>query len=199
MTDAYPLAWPDGWPRTRVADRKHGYKQFQRPCGSWTFPAARDALIAEIWMHGPARVVLSSNFQPGPRGPLAGKRRPDDEAIAIYFDRAGGRDYAMACDRYHDAEGNMRSLTLALEAMRQLDRHGGGVMLERAFQGFLALSPPKKAHEILGVTANANAPQVREAWRKAIAITHPDQGGSQAAAAELNAARDQMLRGLSGG
>lgn len=195
MTDAYPLAWPDGWPRTRVADRKQGWKQFKRPGGAWTFPAARDALIAEIWMHGPTRVVLSSNFQPGPRGPLAGKRRPDDEAIAIYFDRLG-RDYAMACDRYHDAEGNMRSLTLALEAMRQLDRHGGGVMLERAFQGFLALTAPKKAHEILGVPATAGPQEIKAAWRRLIGQAHPDQGGSQAAAAELNAARDQMLKGL---
>jgi hypothetical protein len=37
---------------------------------------------------------------------------------------------------------NMRSLALAIEGMRQVERHGGGFMLERAFTCFLAIAPP---------------------------------------------------------
>ena len=48
----------------------------------------------------------------------------------------------MARDAYKTVAGNMRSLTLAIEAMRQLERHGGSTMMERAFQGFAAIAPP---------------------------------------------------------
>jgi hypothetical protein len=48
----------------------------------------------------------------------------------------------MACDRFDNAAANMRSLGLAIEAMRQLERHGGGAMMEKAFSGFVALPPP---------------------------------------------------------
>src|SRR5262249_40511750 len=48
----------------------------------------------------------------------------------------------MVCDRFTSVAGNIRSLTLAIEGLRQLDRHGGGRMLEKAFDGFKALAPP---------------------------------------------------------
>ncbi len=194
MTEAFPLSRPDGWPRTRDIDKKHGHSSFSRPGGHWTFTAARDALIEEVWKHKPTSVVLSTNFEVGRAGPMAGRRRPADESIAIYFQRKG-RPYVMACDRYYDAEGNMRSLALALEAMRQLERHGGGTMMERAYEGFAALPAPKRPHEILGVSATATEAEVRAAWRRRIGEVHPDRGGTQAASAEINAARDAMLKG----
>lgn len=200
--EAYPLAWPDGWPRTPLAERKHGASAFkrQRDTGrgwrqgeAWTFAAARDALLEEVWRHSPSSVTLSTNFQPGKNGPTEGKRRPAEEGVAVYFQRRG-KPIVMACDRYHDAEGNMRSLTLALEALRQLERHGGGVMMEKAYDGFVALPAPKRPHEILGVVPDASPEEVRRAWRMKIADAHPDQNGTHAAAAEVNAARDAMLR-----
>jgi hypothetical protein len=207
MTEAYPLAWPDGWPRTPAAEQKssHTFKRQQdtgrgfRMGEPWTFAAARDALYEELFKHTGGRpFVLSSDFVLNSRGEPAGSRgRPADQGIAVYF-RRGGRDYVMACDRYDKAEGNMRSLTLALEAMRQLERHGGGTMTERAFQGFVALPPPKSCWEVLGLTSGATAADVQAAWRRRIGDVHPDQGGSQAAAAELNAARDDALRRLAG-
>lgn len=203
MTEAYPLAWPEGWPRTPANERKNGDASFKRQVDNgryrsgqpWTFAAARDALLDEVWKHKPTSIVLSSNFQPGKNGPQEGRRRPEDEAVAIYFQR-GGRPYVMACDRFSDAEGNMRSLTLALEAMRQLERHGGGVMMERAFEGFAALPAPPKPHEILGVSAEASADEIRRAHRLRIAGAHPDAGGNHHSAAEVNAARDTMLKAL---
>lgn len=201
MTTASPLAWPDGWPRTPWDDRKDGSIAFKRPntekgwgTKPWSFAAARDALVEEIWRQGAKTCVVSSNFQTGKSFlPLEGKRRPQEEGVAIYFERRG-KHIVMACDRYHDAEGNMRSLTLALEALRQLERHGGGTMLERAYEGFVALPAPPKPHEILGVGADASADEIRRAWRTRIAGAHPDQGGT--GAAELNAARDDMLKKL---
>jgi len=201
VTDAYALAWPEGWQRTPKTDQVDGRYRFKRQVNNgrytsgepWTFAAARDALIEEVWKHKPSSFVFSSNFQPGRNGPSEGRRRPEDQAVAIYFRRAG-KDYVMACDRYLEAEGNMRSLALALDAMRTLERHGGGVMMERAFEGFMALPAPLKPHELLGVPPDADEKTVRAAWRRKIGDAHPDQGGT--GAAELNAARDDMLRRL---
>ena len=126
--------------------------------------------------------------------PVDQGRRPEDQGVAIYFER-NGKPYVIACDRFRDAEGNMRSMALALDAMRQLERHGGGVMMEKAFSGFIALPAPPKPHQVLGIAPDASTAEIRAAWRRQIAEHHPDQGGSEARAAELNAARDAMLKG----
>lgn len=195
--EAYPLAWPDGWPRTLPAHRKDGRYHFKRGENRpWTFAAARGALYEELGRMGAGRLVVSSNFPLNQSGEPAGNRgRPFDEGIAIYFVRRG-KPYVMACDQWMGAEANMRSLALSIAALRTLERHGGGVMLERAFTGFAALPSPKTCWEILGLTPRASFAEVQAAWRKRIAGSHPDQGGSEAAAAEINAARDQALRDL---
>jgi len=197
MTTAYPLAWPDGWPRTKIP--VDGRYRFKRPGARgwsepWTFVPARDALIEEMGrVSGLSNGVISSNFPIGKNGPRDDKR-PADQAIAIYFARRG-KPYVMACDRYLRAEDNMRSLTLAIEAMRQLERHGGGVMMERAFEGFAALAAPSEEPwwTVLGVTATATRAEIEAAWRKLAAANHPDRGGSDVAMARINTARDRAL------
>lgn len=203
MTEAYPLAWPAGWPRSAHAERKNGWAAFKRQVNNgrytsgqpWTFAQARDALLEEVWKHRPTSVVLSSNFQPGKNGPTEGRRRPEDEGIAVYFQRSG-KPYVVACDRYHDAEGNMRSLTLGLEALRALERHGGGTMMERAYEGFVALAAPgpRPWRDVLGVGPAAGREDVLSAYRRLAAERHPDRGGSDHAMAELNTARDAALK-----
>lgn len=212
MTTAYPLAWPDGWPRTRAEDRKAGSSVFTRSHaagGPWTFAEARDRLNDELWKHTSHPPVLSTNFDVGRNGPMEGRgRRPDDEGVAIYFDR-DGKPFVMACDRFHDAEGNMRSLTLALEALRQLERHGGGVMMERAYQGFSALPPPndgpreKPWREVFGfipafgTIASGLMPEqcmliVSDTYRRKAAELGPEHPDLKA----LNIARDQAKKEL---
>lgn len=202
MTEAYPLAWPEGWPRTPPAKQVDGRYQFKKVGGDgwrkpYTFAQARDALLAEVRKLGAGSFVLSTNFQTSrstglPRGD---RREPEDQGVAIYFTRSG-RPLAMACDRYTRAQENMNSLRLALDAMRQLERHGGGLMAEKAFTGFAALPAPKSCWEILGLgTGNAStAADVQRAWRERARGHHPDQGGSHSAMAEINAARDAALK-----
>lgn len=199
MTEAYPLAWPQGWPRTPIGKRVDGRLRFSRPVtfGDWTFAEARDALMREIEKHKARDVVVSTNRPLGKRGaPLSSVRIPEDDGVAIYFTRAG-RPLAMACDRFLRAEHNMRSLTLALDAMRALKRHGGGVMMERAYAGFTALPAPgavRPWHVVLGVSPDASRAEIEAAHRRLIAEHHPDRGGSPERAAEINAARDQGVR-----
>ncbi len=45
----------------------------------------------------------------------------------------------------------MRSLTISIEGLRQMERHGGAHMMERAFDGFAALPPPDNCWDILGI------------------------------------------------
>lgn len=204
MADAYPLAWPDGWPRTPGQQRADGRFQFKRVAGDgqrrpWTFALARDALTEELRKMAASGVVVSTNFVLGRNGqPREDRRRPADEGVAIYFTRRG-QQFAMACDRYTRAEENMRSLALALDAMRQLDRHGGGVMMEKAFAGFVALPAPPSCWEVLGLAETATQHQVQSAFRSLARRAHPDAGGSTADMATLNSARDEALRRIGAG
>ncbi len=50
-----------------------------------------------------------------------------------------------------------------------------------------------KARAILGAPAGADAETIRQLHRKAMSNNHPDLGGNNARAAELNAARDLLL------
>lgn len=203
MTTAFPLAWPEGWPRTppmKQVDGRYHFKKLSFRDGQrkpYTFAEARDALVAELGKMTRGAVVISTNYQISASTglPRADRRAPEDTGVAIYFTR-NGKPLAMACDRYQRAEENMNSLRLALEAMRQLERHGGGLMAEKAFTGFAALPAPKTCWEILGLgTGNgATAADVRRAWRDLAASAHPDTGGSNAAMADLNKARDDALR-----
>ena len=96
----------------------------------------------------------------------------------------------MAMDRFTSVAGNIRSLTLAIEAMRQLERHGGGTMLERAFAGFVAIAPPdwkKPWREVFGVGPDWQG-DITTLYREKARNRHPDAGGSDSLMAELNVA-----------
>lgn len=49
-----------------------------------------------------------------------------------------------------------------------------------------------EARAILGVSENASPSDIQSAWKRLMARTHPDQGGSEGLAARVNAARDRL-------
>jgi DnaJ domain len=142
-------------------------------------------------------VVISSNFPVARDGfPVEGSRRPLDQGIAIYFD-LGGEQKVMARDQYTRAEENMRALALSIEAMRSLERHGGGDMMSRAFTGFTALAAPNAERpwwEVMKVRRDASLDEIRAAYRREAKNVHPDAFGSSDAMAALSAARDKALK-----
>ena len=204
MTEAYPLAWPPGWPRTpphKLDDSRYRFARSGVGGNSgrsiWTFAAARDALLDEVQRLGGRSPVLSTNFQTDRNGmPTDRGRRPPDEGVAIYFTR-NFKQTVMACDMHMRAEENMRSLALSIEAMRALARHGGGTMMDRAFDGFAALPAPGKIAwwHILGVPQSAGKGDIEAAFKAKAKTAHPDAGGSNALMAELTRARCEALEG----
>ena len=53
----------------------------------------------------------------------------------------------------------------------------------------------EEARSILGVAASAGPEEIRAAHIRLMRSVHPDKGGTSGLAAQLNAARDRLLRG----
>lgn len=159
---------------------------------------ARDQLVAELQRLDARNVVISSNVRLRPDGlPYAETRKLDDPGVAVYFSMKK-RPMAMAMDRFSSVAGNVRSLTLAIEAMRQLERHGGGTMMERAFAGFVAIAPPawkKPWREVFGVKPDWHG-DITALYREKARNRHPDAGGNDGLMAELNVAYAEAKREL---
>lgn len=146
-TDAYPLRWPPGWPRHK--GRRDSDRRFAGPTYRWD--RVFKGLNEEIYRIGGRHSVISTNQPLRQDGlPYAQARAIDDPGVAVYFTR-GKKSLVMAQDRFDTVIGNMRSLTMAIEGLRQMERHGGATMMERAFDGFAALPPPPNCWKILGI------------------------------------------------
>jgi hypothetical protein len=53
----------------------------------------------------------------------------------------------------------------------------------------------QEARAILGVDAEARPDEIQAAYTRLMRAVHPDKGGTSGLAAQLNAARDRLLRG----
>lgn len=210
MIEASPLTWPDGWPRTpehRRTSAKFGKREKHR---EYNWQSKKPLSIAD----GVSRVtdeleklgvkhgdmIISTNLQLRLDGlPRSGQGEPRDSGVAVYWVAKGKPQRVMAVDTYNRVADNLAAIAATLEAMRAIERHGGAQILDRAFTGFTALPSSGPAwHVVLGVRPNATADEIRDAYRRKAMEKHPDTGGSHAAMAELNAARDEGLKAASG-
>lgn len=208
MTESYPLHWPDGWART-AASKRTSNSRFKT-----TFGAAHRNLMAELHRLGARGVVVSSwmplNNSGAPRADAA-RRRIEDPGVAVYF-TLRGRPMVMARDGYSNVHDNLHSIGHAIAHLRGLERHGGAMMMERAFSGFAALPSPDGSPQvgttvrhwtdILGRPENWRelAPETQRMWVdnrfKALAKKlHPDnpETGSEMAFRDLVAAKQAAL------
>jgi hypothetical protein len=155
-------------------------------------------LMDELRLLGATNIVVSSNIPTKSDGlPYAESRLIEDPGIAAYFDFKK-KSLVMARDGFISPAGNIRSLTLAIEGLRQLERHGGSVMLERAFTGFLAITPPdwkRPWREVFGVKADWTG-DITSLFHEKARQRHPDMGGSDALMAELNVAYEEARQAL---
>lgn len=202
-TEAYPLQWPTGRPRTERWRR-------ERAKFDVTFTRARDNIVAEVGRlagrHPDPQVVISTNIALRRDGlPLANQRQPDDPGVAVYF-LYKKRQMSFACDRWEKIDHNMQAIAKTIEALRGIARWGTGDMLEAAFTGFTALPPPSAAgpgaaptlrtwRDVFGTGVRTRA-DLQDIYRRLAGAHHPDRGGDPAKMAELNTAREQALREL---
>jgi curved DNA-binding protein CbpA len=52
-----------------------------------------------------------------------------------------------------------------------------------------------EARSILGVGPTATRAEIKAAYARLMQVAHPDKGGTDGLAAQLNAARDRLLKG----
>ena len=199
--DAFPLCWPQGWPRHKGRRELGTFKG--------TPGKVRDELLKEIdrlvlgsesrgFTLADGVVVISSNIPTKRDGmPMANAREPEDPGIAVYFERRGRR-MCFACDKYDRTWKNMRAIAKTIEALRGVERWGSSEMMERSFTGFAALPAPgqgtgSRAWVILGIPAGSSEEDVRRAYKSKAKTAHPDAGGSETAWHELQEAFNDAL------
>ncbi len=183
IIEAYPLQWPAGWPRAKMA---------QKSAFDTTPARARDRLFREIQLMGGRRTILSTNVPTHSGGVLyANFAQPHDTGVAVYFEYKG-KPMVFACDRWTRVQDNIHALELTIAAIRGIDRWGASDMLERAFQGFTALPAPVTSEhwtDVLGIRDSVTLEQAENVYRAKMKSAHPDvAGGSHEAAQRLNKA-----------
>lgn len=189
MTDAFPLAWPAGWPQT---------KNPQRSRFEVTQTTATSDVLAEVQRMGGHYVVISTNLPLRRDGlPYGNAREPVDSGVAVYF-QLGAKQMVFACDRWDRVRDNMRAIAKTIEALRGIERWGASDMMERALSAFEALPAPSWKRDLM--FAEHEAPtwdEIEARYRQMAKRFHPDVPGGDAEKFKLiTAAKDAARREL---
>lgn len=186
----YPLAWPETMPRTK-----------QREAGRFQTTLAKAIsnvqsslrLFASDSGKDLANIVISSNV-------TLGQNAPADPGVAVWF-VWDGLSICIPVDRYQKVEANLQAIHHIIEARRVELRHGTLALVRATFTGFAALPAPdggakRPWRTVLGIGPGLTRPvDVDVAYKRLAKQRHPDApGGSNAAMAELNRARDEALK-----
>jgi hypothetical protein len=180
---AYPLTWPDTLPRSAAK-------------ASSQFKASLSAALKNVEdslrrfgadSGGIKDVIISSNV-------TLGASRPTDPGVAVWFTWAG-EQRCIAVDRYPKVEDNLQAIHHIIEARRTELRHGGLNIVKQTFKGFTALPAPdwKRALGLDRPGLTITKQDVEAAYRERAKTAHPDRGGSDAAMADLTAAKTMAL------
>lgn len=170
--NAYPLTWPEGFPRTPKRLKGDRFRT--------SLAGALNNVEAELRRFGEdsgkkiENLVISSNV-------TLGVQNPPDPGVACWF----GWDGAQVCipvDRYQRVEHNLQAIALIIEARRTELRHGGLAIVKATFAGFARLPGPaqKPWREVFGFgpTEEVSPLRLEGAYRTARSEAHPDKGGN---------------------
>ncbi len=194
--EAYPLTWPQGWPRKQSYQRSRA--KFSTSGRVLSVMDGIQRVLLELERLGVKRddLVISTDIPTRLDGLPRSDRTVTDPGVAVYWLK-GKATRCMAIDRYDRVADNLAAIAATLEAMRAIERHGGAEILDRAFTGFVALPAPEQWWQVLGIAENATGGEIDAAYRRLAALHHPDRGGDSAQMARINIARDQGLAGSS--
>jgi hypothetical protein len=206
----YPLCWPANWKRTPKSEIKTAQFGRSQVIGTNTW---RSKTRLSIW-DGVQRVfyelyaleiresdiIISTNVPVRNDGvPRSDRAEPTDRGVAVYW-KKNGKPQCMPIDRYHRVADNLAAVAATLEALRAIERHGGGAVMDRAFAGFAQLpaaiitARPWRDVFRVGPNDHLNADAIETRFRGLARQLHPDLGGSHESMTELNAAREAALK-----
>lgn len=188
---ASPLCWPEGWKRTRNKCRSNF-------ASNRTIDRATRFVIDELHRMGVRqnKIIISTNLQLRTDGlPYSQQRTPDDVGAAVWWTDKNGTQKVIALDQYDRIADNLYAIGKTIEAMRGIERWGGGEILDRTFSGFTALPGPdhvvgrnwRDVLEYYGDSLDA----CYSAYLLARSAAHPDRGGSNEAFDEVQQAWEQ--------
>lgn len=190
MTQAFPLQWPDGMPRTQ----RHQTSTFRSTLAS-ALKNVRTSIVAFGRDSGKqvTDVFISSNVS-------LGMERPADPGVSLWFTWDDSQR-CIAVDRYPKPEDNLQAIHHILEARRTELRHGGLHIVRQTFKGFLALPSPDAVdwRAALGFKPGelVTSAAIDVAYRDRAKDAHPDkQGGDEHTMAILNLARDAAKKAV---
>jgi hypothetical protein len=188
MTAAYPLQWPEGFPRSK--SRETG-KFKTTLAGALKNVRTSLDLFSKDSGKRVEFIVLSSNV-------TLGAERPTDSGVAVWF-TWDGLQLCIPVDRYSTPEANLQAIHHVIEARRTEMRHGTLALVRATMTGFRALPAPGGRHwrSVLDLPSDmaATPANIETAYRRLALVRHPDRPtGSTAMMAELNAARDAALK-----
>ena len=196
---AYPLAWPQGKPRTprdqrargrfsRKESQYSGYRGSYKATRDLTVSVAVQRLTTELERIEANLPIISTNIELRRDGlPMSNRRAPHDPGVAVYFQHEG-HPIVLACDRYETVEANIAAIAAHIEASRAIERHGVG-RLSDVFRGFAALPPAMSVDDWRAVLDHPTTLAYAEVrYRELAKEAHPDRSGSEARMVALNAA-----------
>lgn len=213
MITNYPLHWPAGWKRTEAFFREDARFGLRKRSTTSSYARLEELSIAEgvqrvlkeLQAMGIKRddLVISSNVPTRMDGfPRSDARNPEDPGVSVWWETKSGGKKVMAIDRYRRAADNLAAVAATLDALRAIERHGGGTILDRAFAGFTPLPAPGDSsadhwQAVLELGPAATLEEANAAYRRLRGVTHPDRpGGSDAAFNRIQkaweAARDAL-------
>jgi hypothetical protein len=183
---AYPLAWPPGFPRTRERERS----KFKTTLASALGNVRRSLELFGKDSRKPiTALVISSNYS-------LGDERPADPGVAVYF-QWEGLNVCIPVDRYATLADNLQAIHHIIEARRVELRHGSLQLIRATFTGFTALPPPNAAYSwrmVLDCGREATLADAERKYREKARKAHPDNGGSHSDMARLNQAITEARR-----
>ena len=195
MVEAYPLYWPDEYPRTK-------HKKLSR--FKTTLGKARDFVKDEIKRLGGKSPVISTDIPLKSDGDLRAdwsRFRLDDTGVAVYF-TLNGNQVCLCCDQYEKVWDNLHAVGRTISALRQIDRDGVSDFLNRAFTGFKALPETtveqKSIWTILSMLPTHDSAVITRQYRIRAKQLHPDAGGNHEAFTELQAAYNRAIEYANG-
>lgn len=201
---SFPLSWPRNKKRTAAHRRKRGPFTTAKDRGWGTgsdgsdrYRGAQPITIAgavtrlqhELRLLGARYIVISTNLELRQDGlPKSSQRRmQDDPGVAVYF-RLEGDPVSFAVDQYIDVAQNIAAIAGHVAASRAIERYGVAT-LRQIFQGYMALPAAEAVNDWRALLNEPSTlAEARAAYYDAMRTAHPDTGGTEAAAAALNAA-----------